>query len=373
MKGLLAPTLAVALALLLAPTAAGPAAARDQAIARARAFLIAHQNPDGSWGSARRTKELNIYAPAPGGHHAFRAATTALALAALCDTTPVETDDGGAEALARGQAWLLDFLPRLRRANQDAIYNVWGHAYALQALTRLHRRAQDDQVRARLVAAARDQIRRLEGYASINGGWGYYDFAAHTQRPSGSPNSFTTATVLVALHEARELGLAAEERCVRRALQAIQRQRKPDFSYVYSENWRFYPMGDVNRPAGSLGRSQACNLALRLWGDEAVTDAVLRDWLDRLLARGGWLDIGRKRPVPHESWFLVAGYFFYYGHYYAAGCIEQLPAEAREPYRHRLAEALILLQERDGSFWDYPLYDYHQAYGTAFALLSLAR
>ena len=30
-------------------------------------------------------------------------------------------------------------------------------------------------------------------------------------------------------------------------------------------------------------------------------------------------------------------------------------------------------QEKDGSWWDYPLYDYHQPYGTAFALMTLQR
>ena len=30
-------------------------------------------------------------------------------------------------------------------------------------------------------------------------------------------------------------------------------------------------------------------------------------------------------------------------------------------------------QEKDGSWWDYPLYDYHQPYGTAFALMTLHR
>ena len=84
-------------------------------------------------------------------------------------------------------------------------------------------------------------------------------------------------------------------------------------------------MMPINRPGGSLGRSQACNLAMRLWGDQQVTDAVLKTWLDRLFARNLWLDIGRKRPIPHESWFQVAGYFFYFGHYYAALCIELLP------------------------------------------------
>ena len=127
----------------------------------------------------------------------------------------------------------------------------------------------------------------------------------------------------------------------------------------------------VNRPGGSLGRSQACNLAMRLWGDRAVTDEVMETWLDRLFARNLWLDIGRKRPIPHESWFQVAGYFFYFGHYYAALCIEQLPAKERRPFQDQLAHVLLRLQEKDGSWWDFPLFDYHQQYGTAFALMSL--
>ena len=53
-------------------------------------------------------------------------------------------------------------------------------------------------------------------------------------------------------------------------------------------------------------------------GDEKITDKVLNVWLDRLFARNMWLDIGRKRPIPHETHFQVAGYFYYYGHWYAA-------------------------------------------------------
>jgi hypothetical protein len=100
---------------------------------------------------------------------------------------------------------------------------------------------------------------------------------------------------------------------------------------------------------------------------------VVKTWLDRLFVRNGWLDMGRKRPIPHESWCQVAGYFFYYGHYYAALCIELLPDSERAPYQDHLAQVLIHIQERDGSWWDFPLYDYHQQYGTAFALMSLRR
>ena len=66
--------------------------------------------------------------------------------------------------------------------------------------------------------------------------------------------------------------------------------------------------------------------------------------MQRLDDRNGWLDIGRKRPVPHEAWFAVAGYFFYYGHYYAARGISQLPAEDRPAFR-KLVSDLILVHQ----------------------------
>ncbi len=58
----------------------------DASIGRGIDFLLVDQNPDGSWGSATRTKGLNIYAPIPGAHHAFRAATTAMGILALYET-----------------------------------------------------------------------------------------------------------------------------------------------------------------------------------------------------------------------------------------------------------------------------------------------
>jgi hypothetical protein len=112
---------------------------------------------------------------------------------------------------------------------------------------------------------------------------------------------------------------------------------------------------------------------LHLWGDERVTQDVFKDWLNRIFARNLWLDIGRKRPIPHEGWFSIAGYFFYYGHYYAALCIEQLKPEDQQQYKNHLAAVLLPLQEKDGSWWDFPLYNYHQQYGTAFALMALVR
>ncbi len=50
-----------------------------------------------------------------------------------------------------------------------------------------------------------------------------------------------------------------------------------------------------------------------------------------------------------------------------------LPPEQQEPYKQHMAHVMLSHQEADGSWWDFPLFDYHQQYGTAMALMTLAR
>ena len=113
-------------------------------------------------------------------------------------------------------------------------------------------------------------------------------------------------------------------------------------------------------------------LLLRLGDGYLIRDEVLYAAIAKTaVLRNGWLDLARKKPIPHESHFAVAGYFFYFGHYYAGLCIHQLPEKERPFYQDHLASLLLRLQTEDGSWWDYPLYNYHQQYGTAFALMTL--
>src|SRR3990172_709478 len=123
-----------------------------------------------------------------------------------------------AAAIGRGEKWLAERLPRLRRATPDALYNTWGHAYAIQALVRLHGRAAgDDGRQARLKALAAGQVGMLDRYSFLAGGWGYYDFVAGTQIPGDASNSFVTATVMIALHEAKSIGVDFPERLIKKA------------------------------------------------------------------------------------------------------------------------------------------------------------
>jgi hypothetical protein len=354
------------------PNPAPPRSAEEvrTAVRRGVEFLLARQNANGSWGSERSSRPYEVYAPVPGAHQAFRAAVTALCVSALLEVGGPSPEVS--RAVDRGEQFLFEHLKAVRRGSPDSLYNNWTHIYAIDALVHmLHRRPGDAERTRKIRDLIQNQLGMLQRYECVDGGWAYYDFEYRTQQPGGSTLSFMTAAGLVSLAAARAEGIAIPQRLVDRAMASIRRQRNPDFSYDYGEYLKYEPRLPVNRPGGSLGRSQACNLAMRLWGDKEVSDAVMRTWLDRLFARELWLDMGRKRPIPHESWFQVAGYFFYFGHYYAGLCIEQLPAAERGPLRDQLAAVLLPLQEKDGSWWDFPLYDYHQQYGTAFALMSL--
>lgn len=344
----------------------------EQSLKRGVQYLLNSQNKNGSWGSPTNTKQLNIYAPVPGAHHAFRMGATSLALAALIELEPEYPDSTA--SIDRAEKWMLEYLPKLRRATPTAIYNVWGHAYSIQALAHMHHRHSDSaEWKTKIEKLIESQFDMLSRYESVDGGWGYYDFRYGTKRPSSSSISFVSATALVSFAEAREIGMTPPKKVIDRAVASLHRQRKKDFSYMYGEYLKTRPMYHINRPGGSLGRSQACNLALRLWGDDAITNDVIVAWLNRLFSRNGWLDIGRKRPIPHESWFAVAGYFYYFGHYYAALSFDQIPESQRPELQAHMAKLMLDRQEKDGSWWDYPLYAYHQPYGTGFALMTLSR
>ena len=54
-------------------------------------------------------------------------------------------------------------------------------------------------------------------------------------------------------------------------------------------------------------------------------------------------------------------------------CIGELSESEQPFYKGYLAHIILPLQEQDGSWWDYPLYDYHQPYGTSMAVMTLLR
>ena len=341
------------------------------AIDRGVAFLVQNQNSNGSWGTSR-DRGRDIITPVPGGHRAFQAGATALCVTALGEAGTGRP--GADEARRRGEDWLIRNLPYVRICSLGVMYNHWGHAYGIQALVRALRHPMSAEREKQIREVIRDQIARLARYQLLDGGWGYYSWGQMPVRSSTDSTTFTTATILIALHEAREVGFDVPRKTADAAFHSLREERRPDFAYPY-----YYgaatrmPGAPLNKRPASLGRSQVCNVAMRLWGDEKTTDAVIRNWLNRLFARNGWLSMARKQNWPHDSYFRIAAYFYYYGHYYASVCIDLLPPEDRPYYHNYLAHFLLPKQEKEGSWWDFPLYNYHRQYGTAFAVMALQR
>ncbi|GIW73164.1 MAG: hypothetical protein KatS3mg102_2706 [Planctomycetota bacterium] len=182
--------------------------------------------------------------------------------------------------------------------------------------------------------------------------------------------SFTTAAALLALHAAAQAGLKVERAAVQAALACLERQRLPDGSYAYGSYTELRPAALYNRRQGSLGRAQPCNLALWRWG-RLEEPAALQQGVAALWTYHHFLRIGYGRPYPHEAWYFTAGYYVLFGHRYAAEVVRELPPALRGQLPAQLAGWLVEAQHPEGYWFDFPLYGYHEACGTALALLAL--
>lgn len=323
------------------------------------AFLVRSQEPDGFWGRGAGTTGFDVMASVPGSHDAFRTGATALCAMALGEAGEREASRRALDALAAADP--------PRRANRLELYNVWAHAYALEALARAWREDREPRYRD----AAKRHLDALSRYETYLGGWNYYDFVHGLRVPSMAPTSFGTAAGLLALKEAKRAGLEVPESLVTRALARLREMRLPDGSFLYGSDLKYAPMHPANQVKGSLGRTQAGHAALRAWDALEGGDRTVIAGLEPFFAEHRFLETGRKRQYPHEGWYYTAGYYYYFGHYHAALLLEGLPDP--EPWKARLAEHILPLQEPDGSWWDFKMWDYHPAYGTAYALMTLLR
>jgi len=153
----------------------------------------------------------------------------------------------------------------------------------------------------------------------------------------------------------------------------VRRCRLPNGAYEYDLNpIPRAPAGEhINKVKGSLGRIQVCNWSLLACGDDSVTPAAIRTGLEAFFRDHRFLDIARMRPIPHEAYYANAGYFYFFGHYYAAEAIELLPEAEREAWHARLRPHVVKTQRKDGSFCDFLGQGYLVVAGTAYASLVL--
>jgi len=363
----------VVLALSLAPQAAQEKPiALDEVIATAVTWLVDNQQADGSWGTHHTARPIEVLASIPGSQEAFRVATTALAVSAL-QASPL-AGHAGREAADRGLDYLLEAY-NVKRMSGLEHYNVWSFGYALQAFGERLQQRPNDPRKAEILAACAHLIEKLETYQTLDGGWGYLSInGVPTFQPSDTSMSFTTATIMVGLERVREVGVELPERLTSRAVDHLKRSRLPDGAFLYGEYLKYRPRHLINRRKGSACRNPLCHYALQLFGEQPPTENAVEESLRDLLVRHAGLQrAALRRPIPHESWYAISGYFYLYGHAYAAVVLADQPEAVQSQLWPAMVESVLVCRQPDGSFWDYPLYSYHKPYGTAFALQALTR
>jgi len=351
-------------ALLLTGCGTSPQRAHDKGVD----WLIANQNDDGTWGTFASARPYEVTLGTQASHDGFGMATSALATLALHE--PSKTDPAAFAAMVKGLDHLLT-QQSPARATGGIFYDTWAHTYILQCVAVLYR---DERLADRVPEMAEVIEREIDLLAdrqAADGGWCYYDFGHSRATPTGMlSTSFNTASVLIAFDEARRSGFDAPAEVVADAVASLARLRFPGGGYAYSFAHRNRPMGAPNRVQGSIGRAQVCNLALYRYHAGVTGDDLelglrqLREWHHYIL-------IGKGRPIPHEGWYATAGYYFMFGHYYAGLVIEDLPDGPRQDHAKWLATTLRDLQDDGDTWFDFPVYGYGHAYGTAFGVLAL--
>lgn len=344
---------------------ADAAPVRDQALA----WLIERQRKDGSWAAGVITGLIDSHYSVA-SFYDWKLAANALAIQALatCPETPKRR-----AALDRALRWFTK--TRLPKRGSDWDNDtMWAVLYGVDMCVQLagDARFQDGRLGARIRKRGRELLDILLRNQVPTGGWAYYDNRPYSRRPKWG-TSFCTALILPPLQRARELGWLTGRRPIERALAYVRRCRLPNGAYEYDLNpIPRAPAGEhINDVKGSLGRIQVCNWALRAGGDERTTDARIRKGLTQFFAQHRFLDIARMRPIPHEAYYANAGYFYFFGHYYAARVIEQLPKAEREAWHAQLRPHIVKTQRKDHSFCDFLGQDYLVVACTAYAILTL--
>lgn len=345
------------------------AAAARAGMDRALAFLVATQHPDGSWGT-RSQDSLFDGGYAIEAYYSYQVGAHGIAVLALLRAPQTEARQA---ALERAVRWLVTTRVPLRGNNWDNDA-VWSWLYGTTALTEVQAdpRFRDDRWASAIRTRGQEFVRWLEKNQVPSGGFGYYDDPTFSQRPKWA-TSFSTSSVLPALGIALQLGWTHDPAMLQRARDYVKRCRLPSGAYQYDLTPipRVSGGESINDVRGSLGRIQVANWALFTLGDPDTTVDRVRDGIAQFFAHREFLQVARMRPIPHEAYYMNAGYFYFFGHFYCSQAINLLPAAERPALHALLRPHLLAPQRADGSFCDFLGASYMTTSSTAFTAMAL--
>ncbi|MCI0651619.1 MAG: hypothetical protein L0Z55_07035 [Planctomycetes bacterium] len=345
----------------------------EDAIRRAIEILLARQeNLDGGappcewpYEGVYRVPDENGAAQIPMG---YRIGGTAISAWALIEAPGWSEDEARRDAVARATRFVLAGIgdPRMNSSYSRG-YDVrnWGHIYALQFLLRLRARGYAAEAeRAAIADAITGLIAVLNATAiAERGGWHYSRSAA-----SPAPCSFMTAPAVHALMEARIAGEKCDAAVLDRAIESIARARLDTGVFQYSVDPSNKNDKGFQSLPGAIARMPLCESTLYLAGKGSI--ARIRASLDAFLEHWEHLEARRRKTGTHAQPYMIAPYYFYFAHFYAARAIELLPEAERGGYRDRLHARIVQVREPSGG-WNDRVFDRSENFGTAMILLAL--
>jgi hypothetical protein len=240
----------------------------------------------------------------------------------------------------------------------------WGHAYALNFLLRLRELERvPGKLKKRVDQAITGLVQTLEDTAiEGNGGWNY------SRRRVARASTFMTAPTLQFLFYAMEQGEDVDPKIVKLALRALAESRLESGAFQYGWNPDNKTGKGFEAVEGSTGRSPVCEVTLFLAGHGSV-DAI-RGSLDDFFEHWEWLEKRRRQDRTHIPPYMIAPYYFFFAHYYAAQAIEFLPEAERPAYRAKFYALLEEVREESGGFND-RVFERSENFGTAMSILGL--
>jgi hypothetical protein len=289
----------------------------------------------------------------------YRVGGTSVVASALLAAAPADKD----VKAAIGKA--LDFVlkglddPLMAPSTEDRYdVRVWGHACALEFLCAL-RTAKATAGRAKDVDAwIKKLVETLVAEEIAGGGWNYANHRAQA--------SFVTAPVTQALLLAYGQGEKVPAAVFERARKVLEEGRYDSGGFAYSGAGKGKDNGNVL--PGSIARSAVCETTLLLLGGGSLDQ--LRKAVEAFHTHWQELEKRRQKTGTHVAPYMVAPYYFYYGHRYCAQAIQMLPEKERDAERVRLLKLVLKVRDQDG-MWNDRVFERSRNYGTAMVVLIL--
>lgn len=276
--------------------------AADRAIERGLKWLLATQNPDGSW---------------TGGDGSVAIGGTSLGLMAFMVKGQFPGFGKHGAALDRAKNFLLKAAEESPTGVMGSMYEHGLFTLAMSELWGMTRDAADNR---RIQTALERAVQVILRAQSPLGGWRY------AARPDAGQDTSVTAMVFVSLASARQAGILVPTETIDRVVGFLRDQvwneKTGGFGYQGRDG------GTVACTAGGAYAAQLCGMRDTEWVAAAVR----------------YLENSPKVFVRKELGF------FYYAHYYAIQAMVQAGGDHYAKWYPQIRDTLVALQQPDGSW-----------------------